>query len=280
LCSSSLACCWDSSARDLGCVAHGAIAAAASVVAGVLCFGALYLLLLRPPARTTPVLVAGPEVRYWQLPTGSRIAYVKSTAVGQRRPEPVIFLHGGPGIPVLPTFAVLGERPALDTLTALGHDVDYYDQLGCGYSSRLDLRTGVNYTIARYVADLDAIRAAIGAEQVVLVGVSMGAVLASRYMLEHPDRVAKVVFVSPGSIAPDPRPRLRGNTTPALVLRGECDYIAWPVAREYRRAASHRRLCRRGLTLVRAASSRHSRQDRGRTPDCRGAAAGARLSMV
>jgi proline iminopeptidase len=31
----------------------------------------------------------------------------------------------------------------------------------------------------------------------------------------------------------DPRPALRTVTTPVLVLRGKCDYIAWDVTREY-----------------------------------------------
>ena len=33
---------------------------------------------------------------------------------------------------------------------------------------------------------------------------------------------------------PDPRPALREATAPLLVMRGECDYVAWEVTREYR----------------------------------------------
>ncbi|MEU6037984.1 alpha/beta hydrolase [Actinomadura sp. NPDC047616] len=33
---------------------------------------------------------------------------------------------------------------------------------------------------------------------------------------------------------PDPRPALRRDPTPVLVLRGECDYKRWEIAREYR----------------------------------------------
>lgn len=32
----------------------------------------------------------------------------------------------------------------------------------------------------------------------------------------------------------DPRPALRSIETPVLVLRGQCDYQAWEVTREYR----------------------------------------------
>ena len=33
---------------------------------------------------------------------------------------------------------------------------------------------------------------------------------------------------------PDPRPALREIAVPLLVLRAECDYVAWKVTREYR----------------------------------------------
>src|SRR5690606_23429783 len=33
---------------------------------------------------------------------------------------------------------------------------------------------------------------------------------------------------------PDPRPILKKNTTPVLIIRGQYDYIAWEQTREYR----------------------------------------------
>jgi pimeloyl-ACP methyl ester carboxylesterase len=44
--------------------------------------------------------------------------------------------------------------------------------------------------------------------------------------------VNKVVFTSQKSY-PDPRPALRGNPTPALVLRGACDFVPLEFAKEY-----------------------------------------------
>lgn len=38
---------------------------------------------------------------------------------------------------------------------------------------------------------------------------------------------------------PDPRPALRTVTTPVLVMRGQCDKVAWPVTREYRDLLPH-----------------------------------------
>ena len=140
-----------------------------------------------PASAATP---AG--VRFWNLPTGSRIAYVHAPAAGKPRPTPVVFLHGGPGTP--------GEGiPAAGAaLAAHGFDVYAYDQLGAGRSTRLSDVTG--YTVARHVADLEAIRGAIGADKIIIVGQSWGGSLAAQYLAAHPDHVAKVAFTSPGAL--------------------------------------------------------------------------------
>ena len=111
---------------------------------------------------------------------------------GKRRPTPVIALHGGPGTPGD------GIDDMDRALAADGFDVYEYDQLGAGRSTRLADPTG--YTVARHVADLEAVRQAIGAERVILVGASWGATLAAHYLAAHPDRVARVVFTSPGAL--------------------------------------------------------------------------------
>jgi proline iminopeptidase len=167
---------------------------------GAACLVAAYYMLLRPPAKLPSMPPPGPEVRYWQLPTGSRIAYVKMPALRQAGRTPVIMIHGGPGGPMLPFCLRLGGHAPLDTLPAAGHDVYYYDQMGCGYSSRLDLRRDKPYTVARVVADLEAIRAAIGAGKIILVGWSWGGFFAARYMVEHPDRVEKAVLEAPAPL--------------------------------------------------------------------------------
>ncbi|MFJ4408392.1 alpha/beta hydrolase [Streptomyces sp. NPDC088910] len=144
---------------------------------------------LRPMPRPADGKVP-PDVRFWALPTGSRIAYREAAATGTARPAPVIFLHGGPGT------ANDDISQAGRALAADGFDVYAYDQVGSGRSSRL--RDVTQYTVARQVADLDAIRRAIGAEKIILVGQSWGGSLAAHYMAAHPDRVAKAVLSSPG----------------------------------------------------------------------------------
>ncbi|MFJ6572256.1 alpha/beta hydrolase [Streptomyces sp. NPDC091292] len=142
-----------------------------------------------------PAPAAGPvpsDVRFWNLPTGSRIAYVHAPATGTPRPTPVIFLHGGPGTPAEGIPA--GGRE----LAADGFDVYSYDQVGAGRSTRLSDATG--YTVARQVADLDAIRRRLGADRIILVGQSWGGSLAAQYLRAHASHVAKAVFTSPGAL--------------------------------------------------------------------------------
>jgi proline iminopeptidase len=307
---------------------------AALVVAGLVTTVSLALaasmawtLALSPMPATVP---GGDGMEYWDLPTGSRIAYVHVPADQNVHPTPLILVHGGPGSP---------DRRAPELaadLAAAGFDVYAYHQLGAGLSSRLD--DVEDYTVARHVADLEAIRSMLGAEQVNLVGASWGAQLIANYLAAHPDRVERAVVSSPAPIwspaftdanrltesgradqstvvgrhvrfilphvlvgiigagatsglfpddsvdgafeamvedldlAPgcpslsdrettidddppggkgfgywvnlmttrdmrtvdDPRPALRAVTTPVLIMRAECDYIAWDVTREYR----------------------------------------------
>ncbi|RMI30495.1 alpha/beta hydrolase [Nocardia stercoris] len=150
--------------------------------------------ILRPfPAQPESAVPA--SVQYWDLPTGSRIAYVHTPAAAGHPPNPpVVFVHGGPGTPGEGIPVGGGE------LAAQGFDVYAYDQVGAGRSTRLGDVT--EYTVGRQVADLDAIRQQLGAEQLVLVGRSWGGSLTAQYIAAHPDRVAKAVFVAPGAIWP------------------------------------------------------------------------------
>ena len=80
-----------------------------------------------------------------------------------------------------------GGRAWYASLAQRGFDVYVYDQTGSGLSARLnDPRA---YTVARHVADLEAIRQTIGAARMILIGDSWGATLAANYIAAHPDRV-------------------------------------------------------------------------------------------
>lgn len=146
---------------------------------------------------STPLPFAGPPTpdprgvpTFVTLPTGSRLATWTLSGAGARRRTPVIFLHGGPGF-----YAKRRDFEMGAAFRATGFDTVYYDQAGSGASGDLPV---ADYTMARQVADLDALRARLGAKRMVLWGESWGAMVAARYAHAHPDRTAGAVFSSPG----------------------------------------------------------------------------------
>jgi proline iminopeptidase len=104
--------------------------------------------------------------------------------------QPVVLCHGGPGW--WDTFADLAGL--LDDAAT----VVRWDQRGCGRSARRG-----PYTIARSVADLDAVRRHHGLTRTALLGHSWGADLALRFALAHPDLVTGLVYVSGTGIDPE-----------------------------------------------------------------------------
>lgn len=175
-------------------------------------------LVMFAPAPATTLLTATGETRYWELPTGSRIAYTQNPAQGGGKSTPVILVHGGPGVPG-------GEQELLTArLTRAGFDVYDYHQVGAGLSERLE-DVG-EYTVARHVADLEAIRAEIGAQRVVLVGGSWGGKLIAHYLAAHPDRVARAVVYSPAPLWPPAFADTNGLTEGGLTAGGRADQRA------------------------------------------------------
>ena len=95
----------------------------------------------------------------------------------------VVFVHGGPGL-----WDYLGPFADLAAGFARTHR---YDQRGCGRSGPAG-----DHGMARYVADLDELRAHFGYERWHVVGHSFGAMLALDYAAAHPERVAGLVYCS------------------------------------------------------------------------------------
>lgn len=155
---------------------------------------------------TSPSSPTVPGAELLRLPSGTTLEVLRLPArgaggdkarTGAGRP-PVIVLHGGPGVPDLAAnarvFAPLAER---------GRDVYLYAQLGTGRSTRL---TDVHdYSRDRDAADLEALRRRLGLDRVVLVGHSYGGALAAHYLALHPDRVDRLVLLSPGALDPEDR---------------------------------------------------------------------------
>jgi proline-specific peptidase len=100
---------------------------------------------------------------------------------------PLLVLHGGPGVP----------HDYLEDLAGLpdgGRPVVFYDQIGCGKSDHPD--DGALWTMATFVEEVAAVRAALGLERVHLLGHSWGGWLALEYALGSPSGLASLVLAS------------------------------------------------------------------------------------
>lgn len=158
------------------------------------------LLAFKPVPVTVPPIQAGPDVGYWQMPGGYRIAYhlvpANGIAAGSARTTPILFLHGGPG-----GYVHSAHIRALAPLSAGGRAIYLYDQSGTGLSDRR--ARPKETTLASHVADLNAIvTGPLGASKVVLIGHSYGAQVATGFAVRHPELVEHLVLTSPGAIQP------------------------------------------------------------------------------
>jgi pimeloyl-ACP methyl ester carboxylesterase len=116
-------------------------------------------------------------------PTGVRLA-------GERTGSgvPLILLHG---LTATRRYVLMGSR----YLARAGVELIAYDARGHGESSPAPQATAYEY--ADLVRDLETVVSTTGTP-LVLVGNSMGAATAAAYALEHPERVAALVQVTPG----------------------------------------------------------------------------------
>jgi len=103
----------------------------------------------------------------------------------------LILLHGSPGCPDY----LAGTD--FEAWLAERYTVVTYDQRGASRSP-----SNGPFSIQVGVADLDAMRARIGAGRVTLVGHSSGAVLATHYAAAHPQSVERLILLSPAGIRP------------------------------------------------------------------------------
>ena len=122
-----------------------------------------------------------------------------------------MFLHGGPGA------NYRGAGDYIEPFADAGRAVVLYDQRGSG---RSDLVTDpALLTADHHVRDLEALRVHLGVERMTLIGLSWGAGLAALYAAEHPDRVERLVLVSP--MAPAKKPFWNDRLAKIGALRGE-----------------------------------------------------------
>ena len=99
----------------------------------------------------------------------------------------VLCIHGGPG------FSHHYMLPLVDLADA--YRVVFYDQLDAGNSDKPGVPA--NWRIERFVAEVVAVRAALGLERVVVIGNSWGGSVAAEYAITRPRGLAGVVLSSP-----------------------------------------------------------------------------------
>lgn len=100
---------------------------------------------------------------------------------------PLLVIHGGPGF----------SHHYLLTLTDLASDrpVILYDQLDSGNSDRPG--DPANWTVDRFVAEVDAVRDALRLDRVVVLGSSWGGTVAAEYAIKQPPGLVGLVLASP-----------------------------------------------------------------------------------
>lgn len=105
---------------------------------------------------------------------------------------PIIAINGGPGL----THAYMVQNNLWERI-AKNRLVVFYDQRGTGASK--PLQPGASQAMDVQVADLDAVRQALGLTKFALLGDSYGGLVAMAYASVHPEHVAKLILSdSPG----------------------------------------------------------------------------------
>jgi pimeloyl-ACP methyl ester carboxylesterase len=140
---------------------------------------------------------------------------------GRNRNNPVLlFVHGGPGTPLMPT-AWMWQRPVEEFFTVV-----HYDQRGAGRSFQLSDPGEVRATMrpAQYARDavelVEWLRGELAVDRVVIAGHSWGSVVATQAVLERPDLFS--AYLGVGQVVD--------------IRAGERDSYAWVCAEARRRA--------------------------------------------
>jgi proline iminopeptidase len=126
-----------------------------------------------------------------------------SETFGNPENPTLIVLHGGPGS---------DYRYLLDLqVLADQYFVVFYDQRGSGLSTRIGSE---NLTVQDMIDDLDLFIEHYSPNQpIYLIGHSWGAMLASGYVGQYPEKVAKLVLAEPGGLTNDTMAQFMDNSS-------------------------------------------------------------------
>ncbi len=146
--------------------------------------------LAAPAAAATGPLAPGIRIRPQReamidVPGGRIYARIDGDLNGPR--APIVFLHGGPGSShwyFLNGTALADERAVI-----------LYDQLDSGRSDQPG--DAANWTVPRFVAELEALRDGLGIARWHVLGSSWGGTVALEYAAKQPKELASVIIQSP-----------------------------------------------------------------------------------
>jgi proline iminopeptidase len=135
-----------------------------------------------------PAAYGGAPVREGWLTTADGVRlFHRVVGHGSRT---IVYVHGGPG-------TGMREGYDLEPLAAAGYTLVMYDQRGSGFSTLVS--DPARLTVASHVADLEAVRRHFGLRRLDVIGLSWGAGVVAQYAERFPDRMARIVFLSPVS---------------------------------------------------------------------------------
>lgn len=141
-----------------------------------------------PSATETLAATPDPEVAGYVAVPGGRVWYrMNGTDHFSEGKVPLLAIHGGPGF----------SHHYLLTLTDLAEQrpVILYDQLDSGNSDRPG--DPENWTVERFVSEVDHVRDALGLDRVFVLGSSWGGTVAAEYAIRKPEGLVGLVLASP-----------------------------------------------------------------------------------
>lgn len=100
---------------------------------------------------------------------------------------PLVVIHGGPGFShhyLLPIVDLAEDRPVI-----------FYDQLDSGHSDRPN--NPANWTVDRFVSEIDDLRDALGLDRLAILGNSWGGTVTAEYAMRQPAGLEAAILSSP-----------------------------------------------------------------------------------
>ena len=139
-----------------------------------------------PQGATAPGIRLAPDQDAMVKVPGGRI-YVRVNGALQSGRPPVLFIHGGPGSA---HWGWLNATALADTRAVI-----LYDQLDCGRSDAPG--DPANWTVPRFLSEIEAIRAHFGIARWHVVGGSWGGTLGLEYGATRPAALSSLLLQSP-----------------------------------------------------------------------------------